>query len=229
MLCFPVLFPTGEFGITHELNNPTMSTSNNIDCSIKTRVSKKYPMSSTSSGRRKCESFRQVCLTCWSLPEGNMSVHSLLAACSVSSMINHLNLNNLETWLILNQMNRVRLTTQQMLVQSETNITVGQRTKSERKCHVTDHTISRSDKMAGQIVEVCCCSGHWSAHSFLALAWAPVAIQYLKRSRHSRNGHVRNFNRQDVDVAGVRHGQTGPGPPMALLICRVFELQRVEK
>ena len=64
--------------------------------------------------------------------------------------------------------------------------------------------------------------GHWSAHFFLVLAWAPVTIQHCKRSRGSRNGHVRNFNRQDVDVAGVWHGQTGPGPPMALLICDVW-------
>ena len=32
----------------------------------------------------------------------------------------------------------------------ETNITVGQRTKSERKRHVTDHAVSQSDKMAGR-------------------------------------------------------------------------------
>ena len=63
VLCFPVLFPTGEFCITHELNSPTVSTSN-LDCSIKTRVSEKIPnMSSTYCGRRKCESFLQVCIT----------------------------------------------------------------------------------------------------------------------------------------------------------------------
>ena len=33
---------------------------------------------------------------------------------------------------------------------TETNITVGQRTKSERKRHVTDHAVSQSDKMAGR-------------------------------------------------------------------------------
>ena len=30
---------------------------------------------------------------------------------------------------------------------TETNITVGQRTKSDHKCHATDHAVSRSDKM----------------------------------------------------------------------------------
>ena len=39
IMCFPILFPTGKFGITHELNSPTVSTSN-LDCSIKTRVRK---------------------------------------------------------------------------------------------------------------------------------------------------------------------------------------------
>jgi len=50
--------------ITHELNSPTVSTSS-PDCSIKTRVSEKIPnMSSTYSGRRACESFSQLCITC---------------------------------------------------------------------------------------------------------------------------------------------------------------------
>ena len=63
--------------------------------------------------------------------------------------------------------------------------------------------------------------GHWSVHFFLVLAWAPVVIQHCK-SRHLRNGHVQNFSRQDVDVAGVQHGQTGPGPHGSwLLICGV--------
>jgi len=47
---------------------------------------------------------------------------------------------------------------------------------------------------------------HWSACCFLVLAWAPVAIQHCTSCR-SRNG-----DRQDVDVAGVQHGQTAPGP-----------------
>ena len=94
---------------------------------------------------------------------------------------------------------------------AETNITVGQWTKSEWKCHVTDHTISRSTKwLVGSVLLF----GHWSLKLplFLVLAWALVAIQHHKRSCCSRNGHVRNFDRQDVDVAGVRHRQTGPGP-----------------
>ena len=63
--------------------------------------------------------------------------------------------------------------------------------------------------------------GHWSVHFFLVLVWAPVVIQHCK-SRHLRNGHVQNFSRQDVDVAGVQHGQTGPGPHGSwLLICGV--------
>ena len=35
---------------------------------------------------------------------------------------------------------------------------------------------------------------HWSARCFLVLAWAPITIQHCKRSRHSRNGHVWNFD-----------------------------------
>jgi len=38
-MCFPVLFPSGKFGITHQLNSPTMSTSN-LDCSIDSRFRK---------------------------------------------------------------------------------------------------------------------------------------------------------------------------------------------
>ena len=45
-------------------------------------------------------------------------------------------------------------------------------------------------------LKVCCCSGHWSARCFLALAWAPVMIRHRKRgytsSHHLQNGHVRN-------------------------------------
>ena len=71
--------------------------------------------------------------------------------------------------------------------------------------------------------------GHRSAHCFLVLAWPPVTIQHRKRSRHSRNGHVQNFDRQgDVDVTGVRHGQTGPGPrgssDLWCLSCREYKV-----
>jgi len=47
--------------ITHEVNSPTVSTSN-LNCTIRTHVSEKIPnVSSTYPGRRKWESFPQVC------------------------------------------------------------------------------------------------------------------------------------------------------------------------
>jgi len=83
-------------------------------------------------------------------------------------------------------------------VVSETNITVSQPTKSERKCHMTDqHYHSLTKCPVGSVLLL----GHWSAHCLLVLARAPVTIQRRKRSRNSRNGHVQNFDWQDVDVA----------------------------
>ena len=65
VICFPVLFPTGEFGEYHPRAKLSHRSTSNLDCSTKTRVSEKIPnMSSTYSGRKKCESFPQVCITC---------------------------------------------------------------------------------------------------------------------------------------------------------------------
>ena len=64
--------------ITHEVNSSTVSTSN-LNCTMRTHVSERIPnMSSTYPGRRKWESFPQVCITCWNLPAGNTSFCSLL-------------------------------------------------------------------------------------------------------------------------------------------------------
>jgi len=71
VMCFPVLLQTGEFGEYHL--GAKLSNSEYIKSRLLNKVSRfrKYPQYVHHSGRRKCKSYPQVCITCWYLPEGN--------------------------------------------------------------------------------------------------------------------------------------------------------------
>ena len=66
VMCFPVLFPTGQFGKFHPCKEK-LSHSEYIKSRLLNKDSRsvKMPsMYSISCGKRKCESFQQVCIIC---------------------------------------------------------------------------------------------------------------------------------------------------------------------
>ena len=121
---------------------------------------------------------------------------------------------------------------------SETNITVGQRTKSERKRHVTDHAVSQSDKMASR---KCPAAQASEPPLFPSASISCVVAQHRKQgyisSRRSRSGRSSCSSRgtwpraelrsarPDVDVAKVQQKQTGPRPRGSSVIstCREYK------
>jgi len=67
VMCFPVLFLTGEFGEYHprtKLSNSEYIKSQLLNKDSHFRKKSPICLLPTYSGRRKCKSFPQVCITC---------------------------------------------------------------------------------------------------------------------------------------------------------------------
>jgi len=71
------------------------------------------------------------------------------------------------------------------------------------KCHVTDHTVSQSNKMAGRK-----CPAAWA----LECSHSTVKRLHVKSPFKKWLRAELRSTRPDVDFPEVRHEQTGPGP-----------------